>query len=109
MKAGGVNVIIDGALTLRYNHLNCNTRRFIVMPVSLRIPQEKVDLIRKAAAKAGMSNTAYILDAIDEKLGIVKDREQTIRDIAGWLSHEEAEELRQVTGVFGGIHEGDWA
>lgn len=79
------------------------------MPVSLRVPQEKVELIRKAAAKAGMSNTAFILEAIDEKLGIVNDREQTVREIAGWLSHEEAEELRQATGVFGEIHEGDWA
>jgi uncharacterized protein (DUF1778 family) len=79
------------------------------MPVSLRVPQEKVALIRKAAAKAGMSNTAYILQAIDEKLGIVKSREQTIREIAGWLSHEEAEELRLATSVFEEIHEGDWA
>jgi uncharacterized protein (DUF1778 family) len=79
------------------------------MPVSLRVPQEKVELIRKAAAKAGMSNTAYILQAIDEKLGIVKNREETIRAIAGWLSHEEADELRQSISVFDEIHEGDWA
>jgi hypothetical protein len=56
-----------------------------------------------------MSNTAYILQAIDEKLGIVKSREETIRAIAGWLSHEEAEELRQATRVFEETHEGDWA
>ena len=79
------------------------------MPVSLRVPPEKVEMIRAAAAKAGVSKTAYILEAIDEKLGIVKDREQTIREIAGWLSHEEAEELRQATSVFEEIHEGDWA
>ena len=78
------------------------------MAVSLRIPQEKVALIRKAAAKAGLSNTAYILQAIDEKLGIVKNRERTIRDMEGWLSHEEAEQLRQATRVFEGINEGDW-
>ncbi len=79
------------------------------MPVSLRVAREKEELIRKAAAKAGMSKTAFILEAIDEKLGIVKDREQTIREIAGWLSHEEAEELRKATSVFEEIHEGDWA
>lgn len=79
------------------------------MPVSLRVPQEKVELIRKAAAKAGMSKTAYILEAIDEKLGIVKDREQIVRELAGWLSHEEAEELRRATRDFEEIHEGDWA
>ncbi len=78
------------------------------MPVSLRVPPEKEELIRKAAAKAGMSKTAYILEAIDEKLGIVKNREQTIRDVAGWLSHEEAEELRQAISRFEEIQEGDW-
>jgi predicted DNA-binding protein len=78
------------------------------MPVSLRVPREKEELIKKAAAKAGMSKSAYILEAIDEKLGIVKDREQAIREVAGWLSHEEAEELRQATSVFEEIHEGDW-
>lgn len=78
------------------------------MPLSLRVPREKEELIRKAAAKAGMSKTAYILGAIDEKLGTLKDREEAIREIAGWLSHEEAEQLRQVTGVFEQIHKGDW-
>ena len=101
--------MVDSLLIARYNFANCDTRRSMVMPVSLRVPQEKVELIRKAAAKAGMSNTAYILEAIDEKLGIMKNREQTVREIAGWLSHEEAEELRQATKVFEEIHEGDWA
>ncbi len=79
------------------------------MPVSLRVPPEKVEMIRIAAAKAGVSNTAYILEAIDEKLGFVKNREQTIRELAGWMSREEAEELRQTLKVFEEIHEGDWA
>jgi uncharacterized protein (DUF1778 family) len=79
------------------------------MPVSLRVPSEKVEMIRRAAAKAGVSNTAYILEAIDEKLGVVKNREQTIRELAGWMSREEADELRQALKVFEEIHEGDWA
>jgi hypothetical protein len=78
------------------------------MPVSLRIPPEKEEMIRKAAARAGISKTAYILEAIDEKLGISGSREQTVRALAGWMSHEEAEELRQALGVFDEIHEGDW-
>ncbi len=49
-----------------------------------------------------------ILEAIDEKLGLVKNRGQTIRELAGWMSHEEAEELRQSLKVFDAIHEGDW-
>lgn len=77
------------------------------MPVSLRIPRDKEEMIRRAAAKAGMSKTAYILEAIDEKLGIAKNREQTIRELAGWMSHEEAEELRQSLKVFEEINEKD--
>jgi hypothetical protein len=78
------------------------------VPVSLRIAPEKEEMIRKAAARSRKSKTAYILDAIDEKLGIVKNREQTIREIAGWMSHEEAEELRSALRVFDEIHKGDW-
>lgn len=64
------------------------------MPISLRIPPEKEQMIRQMAARAGKSKTAFILEAIDEKLDLVKNREQTIRKLAGWMSHEEAEELR---------------
>lgn len=78
------------------------------MPVSLRIPQEKEEMIRKAAEKAGQSKTAFILEAIDEKLGLVQDRAQTIRELAGWMSHEEAEELREAVEIFEVINEGDW-
>ena len=78
------------------------------MPVSLRIPPEKAEMIRKAAARDRMSKTSFILEAIDEKLGVVKNREQTIRELAGWMSHEEAKELRQSLKVFEEIREGDW-
>jgi hypothetical protein len=78
------------------------------VPVSLRIPPEKEEMIRKAAARSRKSKTAYILDAIDEKLGIVRNRERTIRELAGWMSHDEAEELRSSLRVFDEIHEGDW-
>jgi hypothetical protein len=78
------------------------------MPVSLRVSPDKEEMIRKAAARAGMSKTAYILAAVDEKLGIAENREQTIRELAGWMSHEEAEELRQSLKAFEEIREGDW-
>ncbi len=78
------------------------------MPISLRIPPEKEKKIQKYARKAGMTKTAVILSAVDEKLGLTKSREQTIRELAGWLSHEEAVELREAVEVFGQIHEGDW-
>ena len=78
------------------------------MPISLRIPPEKEKIIQKFAKKAGKTKTAVILDAVDEKLGLTKTREQTIRELAGWLSHGEAVELRESLSVFNQIHTGDW-
>ena len=79
------------------------------MPLSLRIPQSKEEKIKKAAKRAGKTKSAYIVEAVDEKLGLVKNREKTIRELAGWLSHDEAEELRQLTEVFSQVNEGDWS
>lgn len=64
--------------------------------------------VYKFAKKAGTNKTAVILKAVDEKLGLTKTREQTIRELAGWLTHEEADELRQSTAVFSQINAGDW-
>jgi predicted DNA-binding protein len=57
-------------------------------------------MLKKAATKTGKTKTAYILEAVDEKLGLIKNREQTIRELAGWLSHDEAEELRKSLEIF---------
>jgi len=78
------------------------------MPVSLRISPEKEEVIRIAAARAGKSRTAFILEAIDEKLGLIKNRETTVRELAGWMTREEAEELRSALQVFDEVSEGDW-
>lgn len=78
------------------------------MPISLRIPPEKEKMIQKFAKKAGITKTAVILSAVDEKLGLTKSREQAIRELAGWLSHEDASELREAVKVFNQIQEGDW-
>jgi predicted DNA-binding protein len=79
------------------------------MPLSLRIPPKKEEMITKAAIKAGKTKSAYILDAVDEKLGLVNNREKTIRELAGWLSHDEAEDLRKATDLFNQINDGDWS
>jgi predicted DNA-binding protein len=79
-----------------------------VMPLSLRIPREKEKAIKNAASKAGKTKTTFILEAVDEKLGIRKDREQTIRALAGWMSHEEAEALRREARAFDTVNPGDW-
>ena len=78
------------------------------MPVSLRISLKKEAKLRKAAAKKGKTKTAYNLEAVDEKLGLQKNREQIIRDPAGWMPHREAEELRKALEVFNKINQRDW-
>src|SRR5450759_4480224 len=83
-------------------------KEVIVMPMSLRIPIQKENMIEKAAIKERKSKTAFVIEAIDEKLGLVKNRESSLRDFAGWLSSIEAEELRHSTDVFETIQEGDW-
>jgi uncharacterized protein (DUF1778 family) len=70
------------------------------MSLILRIPPEREELIEMAARKEEKTTSAFILEAIDEKLGKIRTREQMIRDLAGWLSHDEAEELRKSVAVF---------
>ncbi|OGP63441.1 MAG: hypothetical protein A2169_01550 [Deltaproteobacteria bacterium RBG_13_47_9] len=78
------------------------------MPISLRIRPEKERMIKRAAAKNKKTKTSYILDAVDEKLGLIKNRGQVVRELAGWLSHEEAQELRRAVAIFNKVEEGDW-
>ncbi len=73
------------------------------MPLSLRIPTKKEELLRKAAAKAGKTKTAFILEALDEKLGLNKNREKEVRELAGWMNRKEAEELREAVNTFNKI------
>ncbi len=78
------------------------------MPISLRIPPQKEKIIKKIAKKTGKTKTALILEAVDEKLGLRKNRKQLIRELSGWLSRKDAAELRDSLQVFNKIHEGDW-
>ena len=78
------------------------------MPLSLRLPPAKEKKVRKEAAKSGKTKTSYVLEAIDEKLGLQKPRAVMIRETAGWMSHEEAEEIRKAISILDTIHEGDW-
>ena len=41
-------------------------------------------------------------------MGLVKGREQIVRELSGWLSHEEAEELRKAVEIFDKVEEEDW-
>ena len=78
------------------------------MPLSLRIPFGKDEMIKKAAAKSKKTKSAFILEAVDEKMGLIKDREQIVRELSGWLSHEEAKGLRKAVEIFNKAEEEDW-
>jgi uncharacterized protein (DUF1778 family) len=78
------------------------------MPISLRIPPKKEELINRAAKKEGKTKTAFILDAVYEKLRLVENREQTIRRTAGWLNPKEASRLSEDLKVFEKVDEADW-
>ena len=78
------------------------------MPLSLRIPPDKERMIKRAAAKARKTKTAFILEAVYEKLGLTKSREQLVREMAGWLVRKEAEALRRSVGVFSKVDEEEW-
>jgi hypothetical protein len=78
------------------------------MQLNLRIPPEKEAMILKAAHRPGKSKTSFIMEAIDEKLGLHKSRQKLIREMAGWLTHPEAEELRESVKIFEQINEEDW-
>jgi len=58
------------------------------MPISLRIPTHKEELIRKFAQKKGKPQTAIILEAVDEKLELKKTGSNSIRELAGWMTHD---------------------
>ncbi len=66
----------------------------------LKLPPGTEKKLQKAAAKSGKSKTAFILEAVDEKLGLHKNREKLVREFVGWMSHDEAEELRRAVQVF---------
>jgi hypothetical protein len=78
------------------------------MPISLRMPREKEEILQLVAAKTGKTKTALILEALDERLGLSEKREDLVRRMAGWMPHEEAEELREAVSIFNRVSEGDW-
>ncbi len=74
-----------------------------MMPSGFKISPQKKEMIEMAFKKAGKTKSAFIAETIDEKSGIVKDREQTIRRLAGWLTQEEAQKLRMSVDVLNSI------
>ncbi len=79
------------------------------MPISLRMAHGKEEAVKRAAKKAGKTKTAFIIEAVDEKLGLTGNREQLVRKTAGWLTSEEASDLKAALRTFDEIREEDWA
>ncbi len=63
------------------------------MRISLRIPPKQEEALRETAKKTGKTKTAFILEAVNEKLGAAQSREKLVREMAGWLGAEEAASL----------------
>lgn len=78
------------------------------MPLSLRMPPQKEELLRDLAHRSGKTKTAIIMEAVDEKLGLQQNRRRLIRDLAGWMPPGEARDLEQSLAVFEQVNEGDW-
>lgn len=78
------------------------------MQVSLRVPPKTSERLKSLAHDTGKTKTALILEALTEKYGPQKKRSQIVRDLAGWMSKAECEELRNSVEHFNKIDDEDW-
>ena len=67
-------------------------------------PLKDREMTVKAPAKSSKEKKALFSADLDLKGGLPRFREKTVRGLAGWLTHKEAEELRRATRVFGQIN-----
>ena len=67
-----------------------------------KIPSEEDEMQGKRLQRPTFFET------VDEKLNLVKHREQVVRKLSGWLSHKEAQELREAVECFNRLDEEDW-
>mgnify|MGYP000592661247 CR=1 FL=1 len=78
------------------------------MPISIRLPSFKEQMLKRIAKQRGKTKTAIILEAIDEKLGLKETQKEKILRLAGWMSPEEAAELQTALRAFEEVEEGDY-
>lgn len=78
------------------------------MSISLRISSDTEKRLKAMADKTGKTKTALILDALDEKYHLKKSRAEIIKELAGWMSAEEAAQLREAVSAFEAVDEEDW-
>ena len=78
------------------------------MQISLRVPPKTGDRLKALEAETGKTKTALILEALQEKYEPRTDRSKLVRDLAGWMSKSECEELRKTVAEFDTIDDEDW-
>ncbi|MBC2741635.1 MAG: hypothetical protein HGJ93_00925 [Desulfosarcina sp.] len=60
------------------------------------------------AEKTGKTRTALIIEALDEKYALKKNRSQLVRELAGWMPPAECEALRNAVADFDTVDDKDW-
>lgn len=78
------------------------------MQVSIRVSSETGARLKALAEETGKTKTALILEAINEKYALKKNRSQLVRELAGWMSPSECEELRRALADFDRVDDRDW-
>jgi predicted transcriptional regulator len=79
----------------------------LTVAISLRLPPDVVARLEALADKTGKTITALILDALDETYHPKKSRAEIIGELAGWMSSEDAAQLREAVGAVEVVDEGD--
>lgn len=78
------------------------------MQISLRVPPKTSAFLKSLAEKTGKTKTALIIEALDEKYALQKSRSKLIRQLAGWMTAEECEILRNAVADFDTVDDKDW-
>lgn len=78
------------------------------MPITLKIPPETDSILKALARMEGKTKATLILEALKEKYSFKKKRRELIKNSAGWMSPDEAAELRNSVAVFDLVDEKDW-
>ena len=78
------------------------------MQVSIRVSPETSTRLKSLAEKTGKTKTALIIEAIDEKYALKKNHSQLVRELAGWMSKAECDELRNAVADFHKVDDRDW-
>jgi predicted transcriptional regulator len=78
------------------------------MQISLRVPPKTGKRLKSLEAQTGKTKTSLILEALQEKYEPQTSRSQLIRELAGWMSKSECDELRETVDEFNTINDEDW-